>query len=339
MCLFHSIILYSKKKGTLKPSARLCQSAMLVLLSSAMRFHAKPATEVVKRTTPRLLHKTKALVQELRQIEAKDIKKQLHVNDALAKQYTQHLNQFEAKEPVPCGLLYDTPFYEACSFGTFDEEDAEWANSYVRILSGLYGFLRPYDDIQTLSLPVSLNTKLKNSKGQFLRNYWKEHIYKEMDDALQSLPMPVILNLAAEEDKDILDPEFLPAAARVVKVDFKISNKDDAGTAKGEFVRWMLENRCMTVEDLLEFKGLDEESPDYRLSKKQTSADSLLFEQNVGDGLDGGWSRKMKDFGGSKGKFMKEFASGAQKYQRAEIKNALKKETKANKKKGSSAFY
>eukprot|EP00434_Breviolum_minutum_P029021 symbB.v1.2.025669.t1/scaffold2507.1/size77444/3 len=267
-----------------------------------------------------------------------DIKKQLHVNDALAKQYAQHLNQFEAKEPVPCAVLYDSPLYEACSFGTMDEEDAEWANSYVRIFSGLYGFLRPFDDIQTLSLPVGLNTKLTNSKGQYLRNYWREHIEKEMEDALRNLPMPVVVNMA-EEDKDFFSDEFLPANTRVIKVDFKISNKEDAGAAKGEFLRWMLENRCMAVEELLEFKGLDEEAPDYRLSKKQPSSDTLLFEQNVGDGIDGGWSKKMKDYGGSKNKFIKEFASGAQKYQRTEIKNAMKKETKANKKKGSSAFY
>ncbi|CAK9003443.1 unnamed protein product [Durusdinium trenchii] len=312
---------------------------MLVLLSSAMRFHAKPAAELAMRTTPRLLHKTKVLVQELRRLEAKDIKKQLHVNDALAKQYAEHLNQFEAKEPVPCCSLYDTPLYDATGFGTFDEDDADWANSNVRIFSGLYGILRPFDEIQTLSLPVGLNSKLTNSKGNFLRNFWQEHIEKDLEDALQRLPMPVIIDLAAEEDaKSFTDPERLPEGTRVVKVDFKISDKDAALSAKGEFLRWMLENRCMTVEELLEFTGLEEEAPSYRLNKNQQSADHLLFEEKVGDGGDG-WRKKIQEYGGSKNKFIKEFASGKQKYQRTEMAKALKKEDKAKKKKGSSAFY
>lgn len=295
------------------------------------------------RSTPRLQSKAQALVQELCRLEPKDIKKQLHVNDALAKQYSLHLNQFQAKQPVPCCCLYDLPIFNAAQLSSFDEDDAEWANTHVRIFSGLYGFLRPYDEIQTLSLPVGLSTKLKNSKGAFLRDFWQEAIDKEIEDAVQKLYDPIIVNMAAEEDQVMVDQDKLPEGTRVVKVDFKISRKDDALAAKGELLRWMMQNRCMTVEELLEFKGLEddegEEMTAYRLHKNQPNPDVLVFEEDRGDGGDGAWNKKFQEFGGSKQKFVKEFSSGKDKHRRGEIKKALEKDERKQRKKGSAAFY
>eukprot|EP00930_Biecheleria_cincta_P086604 TRINITY_DN75872_c0_g1_i1.p1 TRINITY_DN75872_c0_g1~~TRINITY_DN75872_c0_g1_i1.p1 ORF type:complete len:313 (-),score=85.66 TRINITY_DN75872_c0_g1_i1:26-964(-) len=312
---------------------------MLVVLSAAMRFHAQPVTEVARRSSPRLLTKTKALVQELRRLEAKDIKKQLHVNDALAKQYAQHLTQFESKQPVPACCLYDSALFNSASLHSFEYDDAEWANSHVHVFSGLYGLVRPFDEIQTLSLPVSLNTKLTNSKGKFLRDYWREYVMKEIEESLQRLPMPVIVNLAADEDQQLLSTDLLPEGTRVAKVDFKTIDKSSVLDAKGEFLRWMLENRCMTVEDLLEFKGLiaDGEAATYRVHPKASSPDSIVFEENIGDGGDGGWSKKLAQFGGSKAKFIKEEASGKDRWRRTEMNKALRKDEKQ--KRSKNEFY
>jgi len=291
------------------------------------------------RSTPRLGTKAKVLAAELRRLEPKDIKKQLHVNDALAKQYAQHLGQFESRQPIPACCLYDSPLFNSAGLTEFDEDDADWANSHVRVFSGLYGFLRPFDEIQTLSLPVGLNTKLTNSKGKFLRDFWRDAIKKDIEETLQRLPMPVILNLAAEEDNSLLHPDVLPEGTRVATVDFKTIDKSSAMDAKGEFLRWMLENRCMTVEELLEFKGLveDGEAATFRVHPKASSPDAIVFEENIGDGGDGGWSKKLAQFGGSKSKFVKEFASGKDRWRRTEMNKALMKDEKQKRKK--QAFY
>ena len=60
-------------------------------------------------------------ISPLKRVLLEDIKKQLHVNDALAKQYTTHLSQFEAKQPLPCGSLYESPLYDAVGLGSLDE--------------------------------------------------------------------------------------------------------------------------------------------------------------------------------------------------------------------------
>mmetsp|Transcript_70623 Transcript_70623/g.218367 ORF Transcript_70623/g.218367 Transcript_70623/m.218367 type:complete len:313 (+) Transcript_70623:116-1054(+) len=312
---------------------------MFFLLSGAVRFHAKPVLECAVRSTPRLGSKAKVLAQELHRLEAKDIKKQLHVNEALAKQYVKHLQDFEKQQPVSACCLYDTPLFNNLNAPDFDEDDAEWANSYVRIFSGLYGLLRPFDEIQPLSLPVSMATKLTTTKGKFLRDFWRDPVQQELQDGLLKLPMPVIVTLAAEEDNELLDKEVLPQGTRIARVNFKTIDREDGPAAIGEFVRWALQNRCMTVEDLLDFKGLDdqEQGATYRVNPKASEPDKIVFEENIGDGGTGGWSKKLAEFGGSKKKFVKEFASGKDRYKRTELNKALIKEDK--KKRTKSAVY
>jgi len=309
--------------------------AMLFVLSSAARFHAKPAADCVLRSTPRLQQKTRGLVAELKRLEAKDIKKQLHVNDALAKQYAQSLSNFEKEKPVTACNLYDSPFWNGFDAASFEQDDADWANDYVRVFSGLYGLLRPFDEIQPLSLPVVLGTKLKNSKGNFLRDYWREPITKELNDGLKHLPMPVIVNLASEEDSQVLDLDALPEYTHMTTIDFKMVKKGDVAEAKGEFLRWALENRCMTVEDLLEFRGLIEEDEEatFRLSPKASKGNTIVFEENIGEGGDGGWSKKLAESGKGKTAFLKEVIKGKKnKYMKSEINKAFAKESKQKRK-------
>jgi len=302
---------------------------MLFVLSAAVKFHAKPAAESAVRSTPRLRQKAQALAAELRRLEAKDIKKQLHVNDALAKQYEKSLGNFEAQKPVPACCLYDTPFYNALGADTFEFDDAEWANDHIRIYSGLYGLLRPFDEITPLSLPVSLGTKLKNSKGNFLSDYWREPIGKELQAALKTLPMPVIINMAAEQDANALDTEALPEYTEIMTVDVKTRSKNDDAEAKGEFVRWAMENRCMTFEELLEFRGLveDDEPAAFRVNPKLSKGKAIVFEEAIGEGGDG-WAKAMEQSGMGTRAFKKEFASGKNRYKRTELNKSKARDGK-----------
>uniref|UniRef100_A0A7S1RZ13 Uncharacterized protein n=1 Tax=Alexandrium catenella TaxID=2925 RepID=A0A7S1RZ13_ALECA len=312
---------------------------MFFLLSGAVRFHAKPVLECALTSRPRLGSKAKALAQELHRLDAKDIKKQLHVNEALAKQYVKHLQDFERQQPVSACCLYDTPLFNSLNAAEFDEDDAQWANSYVRIFSGLYGLIRPFDEIQPLSLPVNLATKLTTTKGKFLKDYWREPVQRELQEGLLKLPMPVVVTLAAEEDNELLDKEVLPEGTRIARVNFKTIDKDDAHSAAGEFMRWALQERCMTVEDLLDFKGLnvEEHGASFRVNPKASEPDKIVFEENIGDGGSGGWSKRLAEFDGSKAKFVKEFASGKDRWKRTEINKSLVKESK--KKRTKSVVY
>lgn len=312
---------------------------MIFVFSASVRLHARPVAECAIKTTPRLATKVKGLVSELRRLEAKDIRKQLHVNDVLAKQYYEHLTTFEKREPVPACAVYDSSLVAASGLPHYDKDDAEWANTYVRAFSGLYGLLRPYDEIQPLSMPVSLNTKLANSKGKFLRDYWRGPIVSQLEEGLKQCPMPTIVNLAKEEDAAVMDPSLLPEGTRIVRVDFRAAGrgkgKGDASESRGEFLRWALENRCMSVDDLLEYRGLvgEEDQPTHRVSLKNTDSNVIMFEEAVQDGGGDNWRKKFGESGQSKGKFMKEVAgSKKNKYMTTEIKKALIKDRKKNRK-------
>jgi cytoplasmic iron level regulating protein YaaA (DUF328/UPF0246 family) len=312
---------------------------MIFALTGAVRFHAKPAVDVACRSTPRLATQVKALTAELKRLEAKDIKKQLHVNDNLAKQYEKNLGNFAAQQPVAAASLYDSPLFNTFDAPSLAEDDASWANHYIRIFSGLYGLLRPFDEIQPVSLPVSLGTKLTTSKGKFLRDFWRPHLTKQMEDSVRGCPLPVIVNLSTEDELDIIDMEKLPTGTHVHSVQFQAIDKNEAAANMGEFLRWAMINKCMQVEDLLEFRGLvdDDEPAAFRVSSKRSKGDVIVFEANVTEGAGGSWKKNLAESGLSKHAFMKAEASGKKRYKRTEMNKALAKEDKKRRK--TSAVY
>jgi len=309
-------------------------SIMIFALTGAVRFHAKPVTGVACRSTPRLATPAKALTAELKRLEAKDIKKQLHVNDNLAKQYEKNLGNFAAHQPVAAASLYDSPLFNALDAPSLAVDDASWANQYIRIFSGLYGLLRPFDEIQPVSLPVSLGTKLTTSKGKFLRDFWRAHVTKQMEDSVRGCPLPVIINLSTEDELNALDMDKLPTGTHVQSVQFHATDKNEAAANMGEFVRWAMLNKCMQVEDLLEFRGLidDDEPAAFRLSPKRSKPDLIVFEANTNEGAGGSWKKNLVESGLSKHAFVKSEASGKNRYKRSEMNKALAKEDKKRRK-------
>mmetsp|Transcript_7765 Transcript_7765/g.16832 ORF Transcript_7765/g.16832 Transcript_7765/m.16832 type:complete len:312 (+) Transcript_7765:74-1009(+) len=302
---------------------------MLVLLSSSLKFHAKPVTELVVQSTPRFAQKARELASELKVLEAKEIKKHLAVNDAVAKVYIQSLGKFESMTPVPACSLYDGAIYTGLAAPEMEEDDAEWANHHIRILSGIYGLVRPFDAIQPLSLPVTLGTKLTTSKGKFLRDYWAESIANSLDESLRKLPRPLILNCAHEEDSSVLNPSTLPEGTRITNVQFKIRDRNEAAEATGELIRWIMENRCQNFEDLLTYRGMVEEDEEavYRI-KPCNDDNTIIFEEKVSDGGSGNWARRMAESGMSRKAYVKEHASGKNRYKRSEMNKSMAKEKK-----------
>lgn len=269
-------------------------------------------------------------------MDAKEIKKQLHVNDQLSKTYMEQLMKFEKSKVVPACGLYDSDLFRALDAESFDEDDADWCNQNVRIISGLYGLLRPYDEIAPLGLPLTLSTKLTTTKGKHLHNFWQDPIVHELNEHFKKMPMPVVINLAKEEDSGKILEGDLPKDMQVITVGFR--QIDDAATAKGEFLRWALVNRCMTVEDLLEYKGdIDEEEgedPIYKVSAKNQDENKIVFElakrkNTIQD--------QYRESGLSKKQFIKATSSGKDRYKRGEMEKAMEKDKKRSRAK--SAVY
>jgi len=262
-------------------------------------------------------------VSELKGLEVTQLRKQLHVNDALAKAYEKNLASIESTHPAPACTLFDSHFYNALDMANYTPDDADWAHEYVRILSGFYGILKPYDSIHTGSLPVTLSTKLSTSKGKNLRSYWTEAVLKELSEDLKACPMPVVIDCTAEEDKEILDLDKLPEGTSIHTVEFKLGDNKSNSEARGEFVRWALETRCMTVQELVEYRGYvnDDDPATFQYSAKASNDKVMVFEEAGSNNKS--WSKQLKESGMTKGAFLQEVAGGKNRYKRQELKRAL----------------
>lgn len=172
-----------------------------------------------------------------------------------------------------------------------------------------------------------------------MQDYWRDPVNKELAESLKHLPMPVMINMAAQQDTDIIDKDALPKYTSVMSVDFK-TKKGNGAEEKGEFIRWAMEQQVMSIEELLEYRGLveEDEAASYRICTKGSVGDAIVFEDNVGEGGGGGWKKKLADSGGGKRALIKEFASGKNRYKRTELNKAMTKESKQQRK-AQSAIY
>eukprot|EP00928_Gymnodinium_smaydae_P031650 TRINITY_DN23167_c0_g1_i1.p1 TRINITY_DN23167_c0_g1~~TRINITY_DN23167_c0_g1_i1.p1 ORF type:complete len:339 (+),score=79.72 TRINITY_DN23167_c0_g1_i1:113-1018(+) len=265
---------------------------MLFVLSAASKVRVKPVAECVQVSVPRLAAQAKSLVAEMRRREAKvrteagagdwrgegyhqrAIKKHLHMSRAAAKRSEPHLGfawPSMTTQPAAACTLYDSPFYDGLDAAALDEEDAEWANDHVRILSALYGVVRPFDEIVPPNFPLSLGTKVANSGGKYLSDYWKESIAQELEDSVRTLPRPLIVNCVAEQDQDVLQAN-LPPYADSLNVMFRMKPQGSPARAMGEFVNWALRQRCSTFRELNGFSGVSSS-----VSRAPSADGTLLF--------------------------------------------------------------
>lgn len=172
---------------------------MLILLSPAKTLDMTPVATPA--TQPRLLKDTKALAGILRKKSRADIQDLMHVSEKLAdlnfnrfQDFTLPLTEANAK---PAGLAFRGDVYQDLEFETFNDTEAEFANRQIRILSGLYGILRPNDLMAAYRL--EMGTRLANKRGKNLYEFWGDRITKIINEDLAANGDDLILNLASQE--------------------------------------------------------------------------------------------------------------------------------------------
>lgn len=173
---------------------------MILLLSPAKTLDYSPAT-IGTPTTPRLLEDSSQLVKILKKKTVDDIKKLMKVSDNIANLNVARFQEFatpftstNAKQSI---LAFKGDVYQGLEADTFDEADHEFSQAHLRILSGLYGVLRPMDLMQPYRL--EMGTKLKNGTYKNLYEFWDNRITKLINDDLEATDGDSIINLASKE--------------------------------------------------------------------------------------------------------------------------------------------
>lgn len=231
--------------------------SMLVLLSPSKKLDKLTPPKGAKPTQPVLMDEGKALVNVMKRHSSKQIKELMHLSDNLAELNYQRYQDF--KLPLtednahPALFTFKGDVYDNMDVESYSADDLDFAQKHVRMLSGLYGVLRPLDLMHPYRL--EMGTKLETSRGANLYKFWGDHITNKLNDDAPS----VIVNLASTEYFKAVKPKGLKAP--VITVDFKQIKGGKAKTiglmakrARGLMADFIIKNRITDVEKLKNFK-------------------------------------------------------------------------------------
>lgn len=224
-----------------------------------------------------------ALIRLLRKLKASDVAQMMDLSDNLAAlnvaRYKAYAADFTAQNAKQALLAFDGDVYDGLSAKTLQLADLNWAQTHVRMLSGLYGVLRPLDWMQAYRL--EMGTRLATPKGSNLYHFWGDTLAKSLDaDACIGASSAVIVNLASQEYfKAVHRPSL---KARVIECAFEELKGDsfkvisfNAKRARGAMARYAIEHRITDPQQLKEF-----DRDGYGFDLSASSADRWVFRRS-----------------------------------------------------------
>ena len=174
---------------------------MLILLSPAKSLDYSTPPHIDAYTQPGYLKQSEKLIKALRKLSPADIAELMKLSDPLAllnfNRYADWTLPFTPENAKQAVLAFDGDVYDGLAAKTLNGEDLDFAQRQVRILSGLYGILKPLDLMQPYRL--EMGTRFATKAGKDLYAFWGESLLKAINEELDAMPCPVVVNLASEE--------------------------------------------------------------------------------------------------------------------------------------------
>lgn len=252
---------------------------MIAILSPAKTLEFNKRYKTVEYTQPIFKEEALELIEELRQYSPPDLEGLMKVNAELAElNFFRHLEWKEehnidnSKQAV---LAYHGAVYQGLGAETFNTRQLKFSQLHLRILSGLYGVLRPLDIVQPYRL--EMGAKLKNIKGKDLYYFWREIITGYFNEEFSKSSDRVLINLASNEYFSVIDGKWLNA--EVYTPIFKEYRNGIyrnitiyAKRARGLMARFIIENEIDKVCDLMAF-----EEEGYEFNKNLSNDRELVF--------------------------------------------------------------
>ena len=230
---------------------------------------------------PQALKDSELLIKELRKIRRQDIQQLMSVSENIAKLNTDRYKSFKTpftpKNAKQAIFAFKGDVYSGIDIEQYSEADLDYAQNHLRILSGLYGCLRPLDLIQPYRL--EMKTKLHNVRGENLYQFWGDRITDELNKALEKQKQPVLVNLASNEYFKSVRPKQLNG--RLLNINFKETRDGKtrvvaifAKRARGMMTDYILRNRIEKPEDIKKFR-----QGGYRFRKELSDDKQWTFER------------------------------------------------------------
>jgi cytoplasmic iron level regulating protein YaaA (DUF328/UPF0246 family) len=256
---------------------------MLTVISPAKRLDWDE--RVVDMTKPDFPEDALRLVKNARNLSLGDLKSLMGLSDDLAR---LNRDRFKSYDPAPsedtlrpAALAFAGDTYQGLDAQSLDADEMAWAQEHLRILSGLYGLLRPLDGIQPYRL--EMGSKLKTRRGGNLYAYWGDQLSKALNAQAEAIGTDVLVNCASQEYFGAVDPKSLKL--KVITPQF-LEDKDGtpkmvsffAKRARGSMARYIIQHRLTDPAGLKDF-----DYGGYAYDPERSTDDKPAFVRPYGD--------------------------------------------------------
>lgn len=244
---------------------------MLVILSPAKTLDFNKKNEDLPMTKPYFIDEAKILVEELKTYDIMSLEKLMKISNKLAvlnmEKFQKWNNSLE--NSIQCALAFKGEAYRGLDIGSYTMEDYFYANDHLRILSGLYGVLKPFDGINFYRL--EMGTKLKFNDNKNLYDFWGNKIIYRLYEELKTHKEKKIINLASNEYFKSIEKISEFKDVKIINIVFKEFKDNEykvvtvkAKRARGLMSSYIIRNKIETLEEIKKFNlegyEYDEES-------------------------------------------------------------------------------
>ena len=233
---------------------------MLIIISPSKGQDFNKESINTSYSTPSFIKKSDELIKELKKLDSKEISELMNISDNLAElNFTRFKNfdtPFTPDNAKPAILAFKGDVYTGFNLDQYSNTDFQFAQKHLRIISGLYGILKPLDLIQAYRL--EMKTKLANKKGKDLYAFWKTILTDRINTDLKENEDKVLVNLASNEYSKALD--FKKLDIKVITPIFKEKKENGfkivaifAKKARGKMSNFIIKNKIKTLDELKTF--------------------------------------------------------------------------------------
>jgi cytoplasmic iron level regulating protein YaaA (DUF328/UPF0246 family) len=254
---------------------------MLIVVSPAKTLDYESPLATERFTQPELIEHSTQLIDECRKLTPADVSALMKVSDKIAglnvARFEQWSETFTTENARQAILAFKGDVYTGLDAQSMSEDDFDFAQQHLRMLSGLYGLLKPLDLMQPYRL--EMGTKLANSRGANLYHFWGDIITNKLNEALNAQGDNVLINLASNEyfksvktkqlDGQIITPVFKDCKNGQYKVISFYAKK-----ARGMMARYIIDHKVDSIEALARF-----DTAGYYFVEEESTATELVFKR------------------------------------------------------------
>ena len=247
---------------------------MLVVVSPAKKLDMDPVAGV-KPTQPIFPERTQELVFEAAKLSSAELEKLMKISPNLAKLNQQRFTEFGTQSRKPAAFAFAGDTFQGLEAATLEDDALRWAQEHLRILSGLYGILRPLDEIEPYRL--EMGSRLKTKRGKNLYEYWGSDLAAALNAQARATGSDAVVNCASQEyfaavdmntlTVPVVSPVFMEATEKGPKIVSFYAKR-----ARGAMARFIVSHRIKNLASLLEF-----DSGGYRYQASLSSENKPVF--------------------------------------------------------------